>query len=352
MRPMRRNVWGWLGIGAMAAIFAAGCELGTRPYPGFQGGECNEDNDPKCDDGDPCTDDVCDEHGKCVHESKDGDLLGGAPLCQKRRCAAGVLSIIVDEGAACGVDGAATCNAEGDCVGCDPNIPGSCVFPTYYCDFGVCRPLVPVGSLCDQDAACETGVCRDGHCCDVACSGPCQSCSPALTDGPPGVCAPVLVGTDPHDECAGGSCGASGLCVLDNGGACAFGSQCASGNCVDGVCCNLSCDDLCDTCAYPGSLGTCLPLPNGSDPKNECPGAQVCSGSGTCTPGPNGTPCGSVLECETTNCADGVCCDTSCNGLCKSCDVPGSVGTCVSIPAGQDPDNECAGTCNGAGACQ
>ncbi|MFH0901675.1 MAG: hypothetical protein V2A73_13690, partial [Pseudomonadota bacterium] len=38
--------------------------------------------------------------------------------------------------------------------------------------------------------------------------------------------------------------------------------------------------------------------------------------------------------------------------------MTGSVGTCVSVPTGQDPSEECAGagvcggTCNGEGACQ
>ncbi len=53
------------------------------------------------------------------------------------------------------------------------------------------------------------------------------------------------------------------------------------------------------------------------------------------------------------NCIDGVCCNTTCGGLCQACNVAGSVGTCTNVPNGQDPAFECAGgqVCNGAGAC-
>lgn len=69
--------------------------------------------------------------------------------------------------------------------------------------------------------------------------------------------------------------------------------------------------------------------------------------------GANGSICSSGGQCASGNCADGVCCNTACNGLCFACNIPGSVGTCTAIPAGQDPFNECPGaqTCNGAGAC-
>jgi hypothetical protein len=57
-------------------------------------------------------------------------------------------------------------------------------------------------------------------------------------------------------------------------------------------------------------------------------------------------------------CADGVCCDTACTGLCQACTAAkqggGNDGTCGNITTGTDPANECAGTavCNGAGACK
>ena len=67
-------------------------------------------------------------------------------------------------------------------------------------------------------------------------------------------------------------------------------------------------------------------------------------------------------ECNSNFCAQGVCCSTACTGTCASCALAGSLGTCSSVPAGQDPLNQCTdqgvamcgtdGSCNGSGACR
>ena len=66
--------------------------------------------------------------------------------------------------------------------------------------------------------------------------------------------------------------------------------------------------------------------------------------------------------CNSNFCAQGVCCSTACTGTCASCALAGSLGVCSSVPAGQDPLNQCAdqgvatcgtdGSCNGSGACR
>ncbi|NMB76576.1 MAG: DNRLRE domain-containing protein [Myxococcales bacterium] len=72
---------------------------------------------------------------------------------------------------------------------------------------------------------------------------------------------------------------------------------------------------------------------------------------------PNGAACESNMECDSAKCVDGVCCDSTCLGTCKSCRLSGYEGNCRYIGAGQDPDEECPGTgvcggaCDGAGAC-
>ena len=48
----------------------------------------------------------------------------------------------------------------------------------------------------------------------------------------------------------------------------------------------------------------------------------------------NGQPCGAGDECESTLCVDGVCCASACNTLCQTCNLPGKVGTCAPVPAG------------------
>lgn len=43
------------------------------------------------------------------------------------------------------------------------------------------------------------------------------------------------------------------------GTACSRASECESRYCVDGLCCERPCADVCSTCAAPGSEGTCSP---------------------------------------------------------------------------------------------
>ena len=83
---------------------------------------------------------------------------------------------------------------------------------------------------------------------------------------------------------------------------------------------------------------------------------------GSCGKKPVGATCGNDVECNSSFCAQGVCCATACTGTCKSCALSGSAGTCTNVPAGQDPLMQCAdagamtcgldGTCDGAGACR
>ena len=95
-----------------------------------------------------------------------------------------------------------------------------------------------------------------------------------------------------------------------------------------------------------------------------CPASKVCDlPTNTCMdPGairwPDGRPCQQESQCKSGLCVDEVCCDVKCDGACQACDLPGSVGTCCSVPAGQDPAKECTGqhakcggACDGKGAC-
>ncbi len=53
--------------------------------------------------------------------------------------------------------------------------------------------------------------------------------------------------------------------------ACSTGSQCASGFCSDGVCCESACRGTCEACNLVGTAGKCTPVPDGQDPALECP---------------------------------------------------------------------------------
>lgn len=77
------------------------------------------------------------------------------------------------------------------------------------------------------------------------------------------------------------------------GSACATASDCALGNCIDGVCCATACAD-CNACAnaLTGKAdGTCAPVLTGRDPheacadetaSNECGNDGTCDGAGAC----------------------------------------------------------------------
>jgi hypothetical protein len=80
----------------------------------------------------------------------------------------------------------------------------------------------------------------------------------------------------------------------------------------------------------------------------------------SCGPKGIGSSCKQDAECDSKHCADGVCCSTACGGACQSCDMVGSVGTCMPTPAGQ-PHRLCpkqdpttcgtTGMCDGQGGC-
>jgi hypothetical protein len=145
-----------------------------------------------------------------------------------------------------------------------------------------------------------------------------------------------------------------------NGTGCtaAFASQCASGNCVDGVCCeSASCSGPCKSCNVPGKLGTCVLAAAGTQVAGSCSGDQACDATGSCKAA-NGSACAGAAACASGFCSDGVCCDSACTGTCVSCKLVGKVGACGPFPVGADPENECGkGTapcqsiCDGIGAC-
>jgi hypothetical protein len=191
-----------------------------------------------------------------------------------------------------------------------------------------------------------------------------------LTNVPPG---DMNVGLPTGGSGAGLSSGGAGPDVKTSLGApCQGNAECALGNCVDGVCCDSPCTELCAVCNSPDAPGTCTAAP--SDPlcpeptcagvSSECgplvdPGlSQNCQALGSCrasmdcstAPVATGTPCqegagtcdgaGACLvpsktalggacsldsECAEAHCVDngagggGICCNAACDGLCEAC---------------------------------
>lgn len=249
----------------------------------------------------------------------------------------------------------------------------------WYFDFiGTVWEYQAFGNACAGDGDCLGGSCRDGFCCDSKC-GACRRC-----DGPGagGVCAPFAgasTGTE-HDVCTGvHACDPTGSCKSKNGQACSAGTDCLSGACVDGFCCNTPCNQACEVCnATPG---TCTPAAKGSAGRAGC-GTGTCNGTlrtcstacatdadcsatGYCNAGTcvatfgTGTACARDRQCTSGACTDGFCCTSAgggaCNGPCETCAKSKGAtanGICTSLPASATPI-ACGGyACSGtSGAC-
>lgn len=108
----------------------------------------------------------------------------------------------------------------------------------------------------------------------------------------------------------------------DDGAPCSIDRQCAGGICADGVCCETRCDAMCQFCALPGAEGSCLPVPDGEDPRRDCgdgePCADACGPDQTCT-GKEGRVC-SPARCHEDGLA--VLSSAECGSESASCPAP------------------------------
>lgn len=305
---------------------------------------------------------VC-QGGKAAPVTDGADVLDDGNDCTKDSCQGDEPRSSLLGGVACALPGggAGLCNSKGMCVECLSNAhcpdrapecdqfgndSAKCVPPScsngaqdpgetaVNCGGPACAPCDKnkgclVGSdcisgLCGPNGECAEPTCTDGirndNEADVDCGGGCPDCLPGQRCNGGG-------------DCTGGECtGNGGVCVA---------------NCDDKLANNTESDVDCGG-------GVCAPCPAGA----ACGGVSAnclsgkCAPDGSCEPGELGSPCQGAADCVSGSCADGVCCNTQCTGLCRSCKLAGSAGTCTDIPAGQDPQNECLAACNGSGACQ
>jgi hypothetical protein len=230
----------------------------------------------------------------------------------------------------------------------------------------------PLGGICSRGEDCTSGFCAQGVCCSSACTSSCFSCNQA---GTAGQCLAVPMGApDPGGGCrdeGAGTCGNDGTC---NGtGACrkyASGTVCAAAKCQTGTFTTQSTCDGAGVCRA-GEQRACSPYvcnTGGTACFGSCTESSQCITGRTCEMGmcgkkDDGSQCTLGDECKSSNCVEGICCDTACSGLCKTCALQSSLGVCSNIPSGMPDDGggctaqsemSCGndGTCNGGGACR
>lgn len=256
------------------------------------------------------------------------------------------------------------------------------------------RPLAK-GVTCKDKDDCASGVCQEGVCCAGPCAGACKTCLPST-----GACVSVTSSDDP-DSCTGAStCDPGGACRKKNGQACSQPTDCASGQCVDGFCCERACAGQCEACDVAGHEGKCIPVagdPHGKRPRctatgDKCGGAcdgasvecaypsadttcgqacdaklttvSVCDGRGACVVGapqscPGNFVCADKASCKTScgsdaDCLDGYACK---GGICNA--IPLCNGHVITkgkekidcAPYACDPTGVCRTSCGSVADC-
>lgn len=142
---------------------------------------------------------------------------------------------------------------------------------------------------------------------------------------------------------------------------CLADADCPSANCVDNICCDAGCTGTCQSCAAAKTGmqdGVCATVVGTLQTENGCNGSSACNGSsgaGSCEVAP-GAACASDAQCASNNCVDGICCDSGCTAVCRSCAMNKTGqpnGWCTFVDAFQQTDNLCntGASCNGAGSC-
>ena len=263
-----------------------------------------------CDDGNACTEETCDGEAGCVYESlnegecMDGDVCTVGDHCEAGQCIG--LPIVCDDGNPCTddmCDGLGGCDAKSNTVACDDGQP--CTVADA-CQDGACAGF-PVDCDCETDDDCLAF--DDGDLCNGT-----LVCNKEAFPYQCTVDAATVVECLPMDEtvCALAICvPETGDCTVepdhegfacDDHNACTVGDQCAEGTCtagVDVICedANQCTDDLCNPevgCQYTNNSSVC------SD-NDACTSFDACQ-EGACVGG-------AQLPCDDGN----VCTDDSCD---------------------------------------
>jgi RHS repeat-associated protein len=127
---------------------------------------------------------------------------------------------------------------------------------------------------------------------------------------------------------------------------CTTNSQCSSGFCVSGVCCNTACNGGCGVCNLPGQVGTCSAASSGTVCRaaaGACDVAETCNGTSLTCPTDGLAPATTVCRA-----ANGTC-DVAekCTGTSAACPADGfaaATTVCRAANGTCDVAEKCTGT--------
>ncbi len=340
----RSSLLSCLSIVALALSGCGAGNIGSEADGGRDGGATICASQADCDDGNPCTDDSC-QNAVCVHENNaaacdDGDACTSGDSCSGGSCSGS--AITCDDGNACTDD---SCEKLTGCLFTNNTAPcddGDACTAGDSCSGGSCQPGSADGcddsnpctdDSCDSLSGCvhanNTVACDDGDACtsgDSCSGGSCSGSAIACNDG---------------NDCTNDSCDSLSGCVFtnnaddcDDGDACTENDACSSGSCSGSA---ISCsdgnpctDDSCDSlsgCVFTNNTAAC----NDGD---ACTENDACSG-GSCS--------GSTVSCIDGN----PCTDDSCDSL-SGCVFTNNVDACNDGDACTENDACQGGTCSGS----
>lgn len=332
-------------VGALCGGSPANCTTTCSTFGTFcAGGTCipQKSNGAHCNSPTECSSSYCID-GVCCDKACSGqceacDVSGSEGVCTA------VTGTPHGSRQACASDGS-------PCAGsCDGTLRDRCKYPdnTQSCRTASCQNgVATLASGCQGDGSCGPLMqqdCGDNGCDlgNVMCGKGCRA----------------------DADCTGGQFCSGGVCTapLAQGSPCAENAQCATGQCVDHVCCDTACAGVCESCNQAGYQGTCRAVagaPRGGRPG--CPGSSACGGF---CDGSNRTACalpGSSTECGIAFCRNGASSTpaTCAGAIC----VPAESVTCDPFAcdsAGQacldtcTADTDCASglTCSSTGSCE
>ncbi len=377
--------------------------------------KCNgvdDDKDGKtdeeaCDDGLPCTEDVCDSAQQfCIHSPlsdggvcDDGDPCTAPDGCKKGVCT-GAPAKDCGDGDPCTDDGCsaatgacahkpraagATCDDGDACTTGDTCVDGKCTTKPKSCDDGEactadscdkvkgCATTPNEGAACDDGDACTASdACASGQCKGAAktcvAAGPCEvaACDPANGDckkasKPDGsACTDDNLCTQ-NDACNGGACKAEKTVTCPAGKACIeLPCDPASGLCLAKLAADGSACDDGDACTAGESCkgGNCSFTGEKCNDQNPCT-ADVCEPGVGCKSTPIDGECNDGDLCTIGDaCKSGKCapigpkaCDDKSDCSVDSCDA--ATGNCVNDGAGAEgkPCNDDGSACTTGEVC-